>query len=275
MTAPSVRRTELRGRWYPSDPVELRALIEQLFANVPDQALHGELCALVAPHAGYPFSGQTAAHSYKQVIGKTFDAVIVLGPSHFAWVGDYALSYASAYETPLGAVPLANALVEELAEHVSLVAAHEEQEHSIELQLPFLQVALGNFAFVPILMSADELEPCAQLGRAIAELMRRHNILLVASSDLNHVESYREVVRRDADVVRAVERFDLQHMADMLLDPDYTVCGRAPILTAAAAAQALGANRAHVLSYTNSGEVTDRKSEGTYTVGYLSAAFLK
>jgi AmmeMemoRadiSam system protein B len=275
VTAPSIRRTPLRGHWYPAEPEELRALIGHFLSNVPDQPLDGKLHALVSPHAGYPYSGQTAAHGYKQVSGRTYEAVIVLGPSHFAWVGDYALSYASAYDTPLGAVPVAGDLVEALNEQISLLAVREGQEHSIELQLPFLQTVLGGFALVPFLMSADTLESCVQLGEALAELMRRHNLLLVASSDLNHLESYREVVGRDADVRHAVEQFDLARMAEVLLDPAYTVCGRAPILTAAAAAQALGANRAQVLSHTNSGDVTGRKSEGTYTVGYMSAAFVQ
>src|ERR671934_129194 len=114
MSALAVRRSSLPGRWYPADPAELRALVELFFAHVPAQALQGELAALIAPHAGYPFSGQTAAHGYKQVIGQHFDGVVVLGPSHFAWVGEFALSYASAYQTPLGAVPLAHALIAEL-----------------------------------------------------------------------------------------------------------------------------------------------------------------
>ena len=275
MSAPSIRRTPLRGRWYPAEPAALRDLIDQFFANVPEQPLAGSLCALLSPHAGYPYSGQTAAHGYKPVMGRSFEAVIVLGPSHHAWVGDYALSYASAYDTPLGNVPVAADLVAALDERLSLQAVREEQEHSIELQLPFLQVALGEFAFVPILTSAAEAAPCIALGQTIAEMMRERQLLLVASSDLNHLESYREVVWRDAEVVRAIEQFDLSRMADVLFDPDYTVCGRAAIMAAAAAAQALGANKAQVLSYTNSGEVTGRKSEGTYTVGYLSAVFVQ
>lgn len=279
----SVRRSTIRGAWYPGDAKALRWMIESFMANVPEQALDGELLALISPHAGYQFSGQTAAHGYKQIVGRRYDAVIVVGPSHFALVGDFAVSAEEAYETPFGQTPLAQNLIDELNDWLPVHRVREpwqiwgewRWEHSLEMQLPFLQYALGEFALLPILMSADALEPCVGLGQALARLMRGRNILLVASSDLNHIESYSEVVQRDAEVIRAIERFDVQAMADVLLDPAYTVCGRAPILAATAAAQALGATRVQVLNYTNSGNVSGRKAEGIYTVGYLSAALLR
>ncbi len=274
MSTPSIRHSPLAGTWYPGTSGVLRRTIEEFLAAVPDQPLQGELYALVAPHAGYQFSGQTAAHSYKHVIGKKFDAVIVVGPSHFAWVGDFAISAESAYETPLGLVPLADELIAELGQQLPVRRVRGDREHSVEIQLPFLQYALGEFPFVPILMSADELTACARLGQALAERMRERNILLVASTDLNHMDSYSAVKRYDAEVIAAIERFDLEAMADVLLDPAHTVCGRAPVLAVSAAAQALGANRVQLLNHTNSGDVTGRRAEGIYTVGYLSAALI-
>ena len=270
--ARELRRSDLAGAWYPGDPAALRETIDGFFARVPSPPLGGKLCALVAPHAGYQFSGPTAAHSYKQVVGRSYDAVVVVGPSHRLPFGDFAVAAEAAYWTPLGPVPLAQDLIAQLSRAVPVTRVCEAEEHSIELQLPFLQVALGRFQLVPILMSVDDLGRCIRLGEALAMLARERNILLVASSDLNHLSSYETVRTRDADVISALQRFDLPALAGVLLAPGYTVCGRAPLLAVSAAAQALGAAGVHVLHYTNSGEVTGRVTEGTYTVGYLSAA---
>ena len=267
-----LRRTQLAGTWYPGDPTALRATIEGLFAQVPPQPLHGDLYALVAPHAGYQFSGPTAAHSYKQVIGQYFDAVVVVGPSHRTYFGPFAIAAEDAYHTPLGPVPLAADLIAQLCRATPIARVREIEEHSIELQLPFLQLALGDFQLIPILVSVDDLDSCLRLGEALAALARERRMLLVASSDLNHLSSYTAVRRRDADVVSALQAFDLSIMAGVLLAPGYTVCGRAPLLAVSAAAHLLGATGVQVLHYTNSGDVTGRVTEGIYTVGYLSAA---
>ena len=271
-SALELRRSDLAGAWYPGNPAALRETIDAFFDGVPSQPLNGKLRALVAPHAGYQFSGPTAAYSYKQVVGGSYDAVVVVGPSHRLPFGDYAIAAEAAYWTPLGAVPLAQDLIAQLARAVPVTRVREAEEHSIELQLPFLQMALGRFQLVPILMSVDDLGRCIRLGEALALLARERHILLVASTDLNHLPSYESVRKRDADVVSALEGFDLPVMASVLLAPAYTVCGRAPLLAVSAAAQALGATEVHVLHYTNSGDVTGRVTEGTYTVGYLSAA---
>jgi AmmeMemoRadiSam system protein B len=271
-TSRDIRISDIMGTWYPADPVTLRRSIDSFFERVPAQPLSGELRALIAPHAGYQFSGPTAAYSYKQIVGKTYDAVVVAGPSHRAWLGAYAISSERGYVTPFGTVPLAQDLIAQLEGILPVVRVHESEEHSIELQLPFLQVAVGPFQLVPILMNAGDLESCVRLGQALAALTRGRNILLVASTDLNHLSSYAAVCRRDAEVISALESFDLQAMARVLLADGYTVCGRAPLLAISSAAQAQGAARVRVLHHTNSGDVTGRKTEGIYTVGYLSAA---
>jgi len=132
--------------------------------------------------------------------------------------------------------------------------------------LPFLQVALGAFTFVPVLMNADTLEACVALGQAIAAVMRNRQILLVASSDFNHLNSYYAVRTQDAEVVSALRDFKLAEIAHVLLDDRHTVCGRGAILAASASALALGANHVEVLAQTNSGDVTGRTQEGQYTV---------
>jgi hypothetical protein len=278
-----IRHSSIAGAWYPDDGNALRGMLDGFLANAPTQILQGELCALLAPHAGYRFSGQTAAYGYQQIVGHTFEVIIILAPSHFVDVGAYAIAGDEAYATPLGQVALAQTVIEPLRQRLPIRRVREpwtrwgdaQWEHAIEMQLPFLQHVLRSFSLVPILMSADELAPCLQLGRALADVMRERRCLLIASSDLNHIASYTLVQQYDAEVIAALERFDVSLMAETLLHPQYSVCGRAPILTAAITAQTLGATRAQILHHTTSGDVTGRTREGEYTVGYLSAAFIK
>src|SRR5262245_61412710 len=101
VSIPDLRQSTIAGMWYPGEPADLRALIDEMLAQVSGHVLPGPLYALIAPHAGYRFSGPTAAHCYKQVVSHQYEAVIILGPSHYAWVGEYAISAEDAYQTPL------------------------------------------------------------------------------------------------------------------------------------------------------------------------------
>jgi AmmeMemoRadiSam system protein B len=194
-------------------------------------------------------------------------------------VGDYALTAAGAYETPLGLVRLDQEFIADLEEGVSISRVGDEREHSLEIQLPFLQRQLGDFRLVPILMSAHDPAQARALAAALAPLVRARSeqgqrVLLVASSDLHHIEDYELVVRRDKGVVDALAAFDLEALTRLLMDRDSTVCGRMPILTALHAARELGADAVKVLHHTTSGDVTGQHGPGHYTVGYAAAAVL-
>jgi AmmeMemoRadiSam system protein B len=208
---------------------------------------------------------------------RKLDTVVVMGPSHRAWVGDYAASAEEAYETPLGLVPLDAAFLDELAGRVSLRRIQGDAEHSLEIQLPFLQRQLGGFRLVPIMMSTDDPAAAQRLASALVEVIRRRRsasqrTLLVASSDLHHIENYDQVVLHDRAVVEAVAAFDLPTLTSVLMAPHCSVCGRMPILTMLHAARALGADAVKVLHHTNSGDVTGQRWAGQYTVGYMAAA---
>jgi AmmeMemoRadiSam system protein B len=200
-------------------------------------------------------------------------------------VGEYATEEVSAYETPLGLVPLDWEFLSALEERVSLPHVRCDNEHSIEIQLPFLQRQMGDFRLVPILMNTEDPTAAQSLAHALAEVVqersrgdssdasRRH--LLVASSDLHHIHSYDQVIRRDQPVVEAIAAYDLEALTPLLMAPDCSVCSRMPILTVLYAARELGADAAKVLHHTNSGDVTGQRRSGPYTVGYMSAAILK
>jgi AmmeMemoRadiSam system protein B len=271
------RRSVIAGNWYPGTEKGLTRAVDEYLAQVDQPQIGGELMGLISPHAGYTYSGQTAAYAYHQLQGRQVDIVVVLGPSHRAWVGDYAISAEKAYETPLGAVPLDHAFVGDLGERVSLRRVQGDAEHSLEIQLPFLQRQLGEFRLVPIMMSADDPAVAQRLAAALVEVIGQRadegkRTLLVASSDMHHIENYDEVVRRDQPVVDAVDAYDLDRLTSLLMAPGCSVCGRMPILAVLHAARGLGADAVRVLHHTNSGDVTGQRRAGQYTVGYMAAA---
>jgi hypothetical protein len=254
--------------------------VDDYLSQVDQPLVAGELWGLISPHAGYIYSGQTAAYAYHQLQGMQIDTVVLLGPSHRAWVGDCATSVEEAYETPLGRVPLDQAFIDEVAGRVALRRVRGDAEHSLEIQLPFLQRQLGDFRLVPIMMSADTPLVARQLAAVLAEVIRQRSgearrCLLVASSDLHHIESYEEVLRHDRPVVEAIAAFDLEALTPLLMTPQCSVCGRIPILTVLHTAKALGADAVQVLHHTNSGDVTGQRGSGQYTVGYMAAAIYR
>lgn len=235
---------------------------------------------LISPHAGYAYSGKTAAHAYHQLQGRQVDTVVLIGPSHRAWVGDYAVNTEDAYETPLGRVALDQVFIADLEASLSLNRVERDAEHSLEIQLPFLQQQLGDFGLVPVMISADDPVVARRLASALAEAVEAQaeegkRVLLVASSDLHHIENYDKVLRRDQPVVDAIAAFDVESLTPLLMAPGCSVCGRMPILTVLHATRAMGADRVQVLHHTNSGDVTGERQAGSYTVGYMAAAIYR
>jgi hypothetical protein len=273
----TTRHSVIAGSWYPGTEKSLARAVDDYLAHVDQPPVAGELLGLVSPHAGYIYSGQTAAYAYHQLQGQQVDTIVLMGPSHRAWVGDYAVSIEDTYETPLGPVPLDHDFANELAEHVPLRRIQGDMEHCLEIQLPFLQRQLGEFRLEPMLMSVDDPAAAQRLAAALAEVIgqragKGERTLLIASSDLHHIENHEDVVRRDQRVVEAIAAYELERLTSLLMAPACSVCGRMPILSVLHAARALGADAVQVLHHTNSGAVTGQRRSGQYTVGYMAAA---
>jgi AmmeMemoRadiSam system protein B len=184
------------------------------------------------------------------------------------------------YETPLGLVALDKAFISSLASSLPLNQVERDAEHSLEIQLPFLQRQLGVFSLVPIMISADDPAVAQRLGSTLAETIKARSgeaerVLLIASSDLHHIENYDEVLRRDQPVVDAIADYDLETLTPLLTAPGCSVCGRMPILAVLHAAKQMGADQVQILHHTNSGDVTGQRRAGGYTVGYMSAAIYR
>lgn len=279
----SIRPSPIAGTWYPGSPRELEATIDEYLTHAEYFPTDDELIALISPHAGYPYSGQTAAYAYRQLENRKFDTVVLLGPSHYDDFGAYAISAKKYYATPLGEIELDQAFITALAQKIPLTRVERDREHSLEIQLPFLQRVLGHFKLVPIMMSLpfylvgeSARQPSEQLASVLADLARDQRVLFVASSDLSHLPDYTAVKKFDAHTEELVAAFDVPKLARyMWQDGECRACGDAPIVTALLAAQALGANRARVLHRTNSGDVTGERTPGQYTVGYMAVGVYK
>lgn len=268
----SVRHSVIAGSWYPGDPKQLRTMVESFLSKVPPQQLEGELVGLVVPHAGYVYSGQVAAYAYAQLRGSGFSRVVVVSPVHRMYPGQFAVTDKGYYETPFGLVPIDGELLESLERLVSLNRVPQDMEHALEIQLPFLQHVLGDFVLTPIMMGEQDWESASELGQALAEAIGHRRVLLVASTDLSHFHRYEAAVRLDQLVLDHIAKYDAKGLAHTLAAGKAEACGGGPVMAVMVAAQGLGASRAVVLKYMNSGDVTGDRSS---VVGYAAAALLK
>ena len=266
-----LRKSIIAGSWYPGDPSILRDDIDRYLRNVPDRELEGDVVGLIVPHAGYIYSGQVAAHAYKLIQGKKYDAVILIGPSHRVAFGGVSIYNQGAYETPLGVIPVDENFAGEMKRLsniiVDLPAAHA-QEHSLEIQLPFLQVLLGHFLFVPLVMGDQSAAVCQELANVIYQVAKDRHVLIVASSDLSHFHDYKKAKELDGVALRHIQDTDVEGFLDSLAHDKTEACGSGPIAVTMLATHKLGARHALLLKYANSGDVTGDKSS---VVGYASA----
>ena len=275
-TAAGVREPAVAGAFYPGSPTSLRMMLQDLLDAAKPDPVPGEIMGLACPHAGYQYSGLVAAHGYKLLMGKNFDVVFVLAPSHQEYFRGASVFAGRAYKTPLGMVPVDTELAHKVAhasEFASLSWYGHRGEHALEVQLPFLQMVLTDLRIVPIVIGEFDYEICTDLGRALASVARGRRALFVASTDLYHGYSYEECVSTDERTLRKIVSWDVQGLCDGLLTGVYQACGGGPVATSMIALRELGANHAEVVTYTNSADVTGER--GGWTVGYAAVAFSK
>jgi AmmeMemoRadiSam system protein B len=257
-------------RWYPASPQALRQEVTDYLEHAPALDLPGDVLGLIAPHAGYFFSGHVAGASYRQVRGRDYASVVLVGPDHRGLTfGELAFSDFDAWHTPLGDVPIDRELVTALEQRLHLRCVRRDSEHSLEVQLPFLQTALTGFKLLPIMMGDPSPAVCRELGQAIADAVRGRRALLVASTDLSHYYPYEQAKRLDQNTLKYVLDFDPAGFAEALTRGEALACGGGPVAAVMFAARALGATQAHLVKYANSGDVWEDKSR---VVGYAAVA---
>lgn len=269
------RPPAVAGLFYPESRALLSREVDELLLRAPAEQVRGALRGLVAPHAGYRYSGSTAAVGYKLLKGTTYETIVIVGPSHREYFDGISVYPGGGYQTPLGEVPVNDVLRNSLVGADPRIVLSEQghhSEHSIEVQLPFLQRVFGRCSFVPVVMGDQRRELTELLGRALAQACRDHNVLLVASSDLSHYHSHTEAIVLDRMVIDTVERYDADGLMCRLEEQEVEACGGGPMVAVMLASSQLGARRSRVLFYCNSGDVTGEKDS---VVGYLSAAFIQ
>ena len=271
-----VRNPVLAGTWYPGDPEVLRQTITDYLSKANPPAPEGKIMAMIVPHAGYIYSGQVAAYSYKLLQGTAPKVVFLIGPSHRVGFKGLSVSQYSGYKTPLGVAPVDQDLAKKLLSinpQMKWVPQADNQEHSLEIQVPFLQTVLKDFHIVPIIMGEQDLETCTLLAKSLIQVLPNgENTVILASTDLSHFHSDQQARALDGEFIKQVREFAPEALAKAVASASCEACGAGPTIAAMLAARELGANRSLILNYANSGDVTGDRRQ---VVGYLSAALLK
>ncbi len=258
------------GSWYPSQADSLKQQI-QGYLDKARVNVAGEIFGLISPHAGYVYSGLVAAVAYKTVQETKYDAVIIIGPSHRHGFKGASVDTLRGRITPLGTVDFDLDLARKIIGKSALLgftdAAHD-REHSIEIQVPFIQTVLRNVKTVEIVMGSQDYQTCEALSNAIHEASTGKKILVIASSDLSHFHGQKDAEVLDQRVIEAVSAFDPALLYNRLAKDSCEACGAGPIIAAMLTARKLGAGSAKPLMYATSGNITGDYSQ---VVGYLAA----
>lgn len=279
-SAGRARPPVVAGMFYPSDPVELSSMVDRLIDASVVRSTAGRLIAGVVPHAGYVYSGGTAADFYRLIDGFEYDVVVLIGPSHRAAFQGISVFDGDSYLTPLGSVPVATDVADRLREShpaAAFIPAAHEEEHSLEVQIPFLQRSLEpGFRIVPIVIGyagADDMQYMAELILAEAY---NEKLLVIASSDLSHYPAERLAIIVDSMTVEAILSGDVNQFLRVTSDEelpsglDTFACGRLPIALVMAYSGLYPGLTSELLSITTSAAVSGDRSR---VVGYASIAF--
>lgn len=278
-----VRKPSVSGQFYPSDPDELSKLIDDCYLHrlgpgvqPPAPPTGSDLVAVVAPHAGYVYSGPVAAHSYLHVSSmRDPDLVVVVGPNHYG-IGSGVSTFADGlWETPLGHMRVdseaAKELVE-LADVVSIDPGAHRLEHSLEVQLPFLQKIFDDAVrLLPISLLFQDMETAEAVASALSKVLKGRRAVLVASSDLTHYEPAASARSKDAALLERVLKMDVDGFYSTLQRLDVTACGYGAIASVMLTARALGLTRPELLKYATSG---DTSGDNVQVVGYGALRFV-
>ncbi len=278
-TISPIRPSPLAGTWYEGDPKALSQAVDRYMDEAKLPALSGKIIAVIAPHAGHTYSGPVAGYAFAAVRGSKPDMVVVVSPMHQPYRNPLLTTSHSAYETPLGnilvneeAVFLLNSRLKKRLGY-GLTSVAYDQEHSLEIELPFLQRALeGEFQLLPVMVRSQSREVSEQLGIALAEVIYGKNALLVASTDLSHFYSQKQADELDAEMLRRVKSFTPEDLFQAEIDGRGYACGLGALAAVLWASRDLGADQVQILRHATSGDVTGDLSS---VVGYGAAAVLK
>jgi AmmeMemoRadiSam system protein B len=273
-----IRPSPIAGHWYSANPNVLREEIQSYLNKVNLPSINGEVKGLIAPHAGYRYSGQTAAYSFKAVLGESYDLVVLLSPFHQYHPATLLCSAHDYYQTPLGKIKvnqdITNALISSVVtmHGIDSVKIANDEEHSLEIELPFLQCVLdGDFDLLPIMVRSVEPNLAQLIANSLFEVIKGKKVLIVSSTDLSHFYPKTLAEKFDQEMLTQIETFSVQNVYQAELKGEGFACGLGAVMVGMACSFLLGADKVKILHHSTSGDVTGDHSS---VVGYGSAVFL-
>jgi len=275
---PNLRPSPIAGTWYPGDSRRLAASIDEYLSAASPPQIKGQIKAIIVPHAGHRYSGAVAAYAYNAIRGMRVKNVAVISPMHQLYPGRLLTTAHEAYLTPLGSIPVNRDLIQQLDSvlrtslDAGLTPIARDQEHSLEIQLPFLQrVYPDGFNLVPIMLRDQMPGTTRMLAEALVKVMPEGS-LLVASSDLSHFYSDSDARELDSAILKAIDDFSPEELYQVEAEGRGFACGLGAIAAVLWAARGLGADRVDILNQANSGDITGDRSS---VVGYASGVIYK
>jgi AmmeMemoRadiSam system protein B len=277
MKLTETRPAQLAGTWYTGSPTALQQEVNEYIEKASNPALPVEIIGLLAPHAGHRYSGPVAGYAYQAVQGQSYDTVVVVSPFHRGHSQPIITTAHVSYQTPLGDVQvdfphleaLENLLGERYQDKLSQIAY--DQEHAVEIHLPFLQLALeGDFQLLPLMLAGGHTDTAIQLGEAVGEILKGSNTLLVASTDLSHFYPEEKANQLDQVMLDAIATFDVDQVTNAHNSGKGQACGLLAVLTVMTAAKMMGASQVEILNYATSGATSGDYSR---VVGYGAGVF--
>ena len=271
MNTLDLRPSPIAGTWYEEIPDTLAARVDEYLAAAKLPELKGKIIGVIAPHAGHKYSGPVAAHAFATLRGLSPTLVVILAPFHSFAPYPLITTSHQAYATPLGNIEVDKHVMEELQKNLDIPIAPipNDKEHSLEIELPFLQRALKNeFKLLPIMIRAQEESVTKKLGAALARTLKKKNAVIVASTDLSHFYDQQTAHIFDHEMLQRFESFNPHSIFEAEQTGKGYACGHAAVAAALWASQKLGADKVQILNYATSGDVTKDYSS---VVGYGAA----
>lgn len=277
-TVSEARPSSIAGTWYEGQPQRLAESVDTYLDRAKIETISGKVIGLVAPHAGHRYSGPVAGYAFAAARGLSPRLVAVIAPMHHPYPHPLITSAHAFYSTPLGDIPVARPLLEELSKKLEqalgygLTSVANDPEHALEIELPFLQRALAApFELIPLMLRQQDAHTARTLGETLAELLRGQDCLLVASTDLSHFYDQATAQKLDAAMLAAAESFDPDSLFDVERSGKGQACGIGALAATLWAASALGADAVKILNYATSGDIS-----GDYerVVGYGAGVIL-
>ena len=275
MNTLDLRPSPIAGTWYPKQPEVLANSIDEYLKAVKLPTLQGQVVGVIAPHAGHRYSGAIAAHAFATLRGLTPDLVVVISPFHNFDPHPLLTTKHEAYATPLGNIEVDQHTLNELQSHlqIPITPIANDKEHSLEIELPFLQRVLKNdFKLLPIMVRAQEETVAKQLGEALAKTIQNRNAILVASTDLSHFYDQQTAQKLDQEMLNRFTTLNPTTIFEAEQTGKGFACGHAAVATVQWVAKELGANNVQILKYATSGDIT---GDFQSVVGYGAAAILR